>query len=603
MELLDAILASQKAGNANYQNPLDSYESGVQAATNETQQRQANQALNSRNTSNQLIANGDLIGALRNSQAAGDLQYTKNLEDHIQHNREQLGAIAQSLTSLPQEHRAAALAAANNGLEGMDVDTNSLSNMNDDQLRALANSTIGTGQQIKNNQVNRSQDIDQQNANTSGYNAQTSRINSGIEQQNANTARDRLGLSQQELNANIAHMQNNDNAEAFKNSRATFTDEDGNTYAYHDSSAPQVIAIPNAQGTTLADRNNNPGNLVFAGQPGATKSASGYASFADPQDGVNANLHQIDRDINVHGYNTIDSLVDHWASTSKPEERAAYKVALSRSLGKQPDAKLTSADVPNLLPIMAKQEGYSGSINSGTSTDGKPSQTRMVTLPNGDVVPAMLIKASKMGQQTNRQAQAGINYDMAKSADATLTQAEMNGDIPSKHPILDMLPNWYASLPLPGATEKGKLLVTDNAAKHFSQEANTLYHPQGGSQFTQEEQDHLVVPGRFDTNDLTSSKAAYRRNVMNDLQVRSKPAGVVTEQTLAPGYVNPTTYDARNGTDTKTIRDDAGPSASAPPTRDDVISIRRAASNKDASALKSFTQKYGKDRVLSILSN
>lgn len=44
---------------------------------------------------------------------------------------------------------------------------------------------------------------------------------------------------------------------------------------------------------TLAYTNNNPGNLIYAGQPGATPGAGGFASFPTYQDGLNALYNQI----------------------------------------------------------------------------------------------------------------------------------------------------------------------------------------------------------------------------------------------------------------------------------------------------------------------
>jgi len=44
---------------------------------------------------------------------------------------------------------------------------------------------------------------------------------------------------------------------------------------------------------TLADRNNNPGNLRFAGQTGAVLGDKGFARFPTPQDGFNALKRQI----------------------------------------------------------------------------------------------------------------------------------------------------------------------------------------------------------------------------------------------------------------------------------------------------------------------
>lgn len=44
---------------------------------------------------------------------------------------------------------------------------------------------------------------------------------------------------------------------------------------------------------TVSYQNNNPGNLVYAGQPGATPGAGGFADFATYQDGLDALYNQL----------------------------------------------------------------------------------------------------------------------------------------------------------------------------------------------------------------------------------------------------------------------------------------------------------------------
>lgn len=65
------------------------------------------------------------------------------------------------------------------------------------------------------------------------------------------------------------------------------------------------IVIPS---NTLAGKNNNPGNLRYVGQKGATQGAGGFARFATPEAGWQALLNQIDLDKSRAG-----------ASTASPE--------------------------------------------------------------------------------------------------------------------------------------------------------------------------------------------------------------------------------------------------------------------------------------------
>ena len=55
---------------------------------------------------------------------------------------------------------------------------------------------------------------------------------------------------------------------------------------------------------TLAWQNNNPGNLVPAGQPGYSPGAGGFCSFPDYQTGYNALLNQINLDAS-RGYTIL----------------------------------------------------------------------------------------------------------------------------------------------------------------------------------------------------------------------------------------------------------------------------------------------------------
>lgn len=56
------------------------------------------------------------------------------------------------------------------------------------------------------------------------------------------------------------------------------------------------VAIPRK--SVIAYKNNNPGNLRFAGQKGATKGYSGFAYFENPIDGFDALKNQIKIDSN-----------------------------------------------------------------------------------------------------------------------------------------------------------------------------------------------------------------------------------------------------------------------------------------------------------------
>ena len=90
---------------------------------------------------------------------------------------------------------------------------------------------------------------------------------------------------------------------------------------------------------TLAYRNNNPGNLVYTGQPGATRGTGGFAIFDSYQDGWNALQRQIqlyaDRGL------TIEQMMAIYAPASDPRNNpAAYAQSIAATLGVDPSTAL-----------------------------------------------------------------------------------------------------------------------------------------------------------------------------------------------------------------------------------------------------------------------
>ena len=80
------------------------------------------------------------------------------------------------------------------------------------------------------------------------------------------------------------------------------------------ASADEVMPVRNVKigkKGSLADRNNNPGNLIFANQKGATVGEKGFAKFSTPQDGYNAVINQVKID-QMRGY-TIKEFISKYA--------------------------------------------------------------------------------------------------------------------------------------------------------------------------------------------------------------------------------------------------------------------------------------------------
>lgn len=116
--------------------------------------------------------------------------------------------------------------------------------------------------------------------------------------------------------------------------------------------------IPGGEGT-LADRNNNPGNL-------RPVSGKGFRSFASAMDGWDAMKNQLTRYFTGKTtgtqLKTIRDIVATWAPAADNNDPEQYAKQVASWMGTTPDTVLNLAD-PNqmgaLMQSMARKEGYS----------------------------------------------------------------------------------------------------------------------------------------------------------------------------------------------------------------------------------------------------
>lgn len=109
---------------------------------------------------------------------------------------------------------------------------------------------------------------------------------------------------------------------------------------------------------------NNPGNLKYAGQAGATKGEGGFAAFATLADGIVAANKQLDLYAR-RGVNTIQKIVETWAPAKDRNNVPAYIAALVKRVGKGADEQLTAADRQKLLQGIFTQENRA-KVSAGT---------------------------------------------------------------------------------------------------------------------------------------------------------------------------------------------------------------------------------------------
>lgn len=92
---------------------------------------------------------------------------------------------------------------------------------------------------------------------------------------------------------------------------------------------------------SVAYQNNNPGNLIYAGQRGATADANGFAVFPTYQDGLDA----LDNQIQLYAGRglTITDMMNVYAPASQSGNNPAlYASNVAGALGVSPDTALTS---------------------------------------------------------------------------------------------------------------------------------------------------------------------------------------------------------------------------------------------------------------------
>lgn len=121
------------------------------------------------------------------------------------------------------------------------------------------------------------------------------------------------------------------------------------------SQQPPMTAPATTPGTgrTRAERNNNPGNLNFAGQAGATLeegSNARFAKFGSTAEGVSALAKQLQR-YGERGLDTVSKIINKYAPSSENNTQA-YIDALSKRLGVSGDQRLDLSDSTTLTGLI-----------------------------------------------------------------------------------------------------------------------------------------------------------------------------------------------------------------------------------------------------------
>lgn len=156
-----------------------------------------------------------------------------------------------------------------------------------------------------------------------------------------------------------------------------------------DEYAPQTKATPTGAVTvprTKADR-NNPGDLRYAGQAGATNEG-GFASFKTLAEGIAASNKQLNLYAS-RGINTIDKIISQWAPPNE-NNTAAYKAYVSKFVGKGLTEELSPADRQKLLQAIFNDEGVNKvSPQQIGAVLGSPNALAAARFASSNAVPAI----------------------------------------------------------------------------------------------------------------------------------------------------------------------------------------------------------------------
>lgn len=161
---------------------------------------------------------------------------------------------------------------------------------------------------------------------------------------------------------------------------------------------PWLVDVNSNDKPSVAARNNNPGNLIFVGQKGATPTEKGfkddtgreykYAKFATREDGINALKNQIS--IDARRGETLLDFVKGYA----PKDKAAgndpqkYFEFVSKKLGVSGNPKIADIDVNALSDAIMAQEGQ-----------GTPGQNKMKGMAFTIRIPESAAARVKVGKE------------------------------------------------------------------------------------------------------------------------------------------------------------------------------------------------------------
>ena len=195
----------------------------------------------------------------------------------------------------------------------------------------------------------------------------------------------------------------------------------------------------------IATAHNNPGNLMWANQPGAVqgepKAGGGYwAKFETPEAGWQAELNQIEIDKRNHPDFTLSQLINKYGPGSDNNDPQWYANTVAKNLGIKPDTLITQIPTEALgRQIVA--------IESNTTVKPKITPNMQVADASGQIVPQQqgdFIKpaAPEPGQRTVEDLEASLPdgagdrcqiFRQSRCASSGVGNIALDGQRPNRH--------------------------------------------------------------------------------------------------------------------------------------------------------------------------
>ena len=228
--------------------------------------------------------------------------------------------------------------------------------------------------------------------------------------------------------------------------------------------------MANVAGTTLADRNNNPVNLIDTNIPwqGAVGSNAGFETFSNPELGVRAAAKNLYTSQETHGNSTLAEIITRHAPPEDYNDTLAYidKVSADTGIGANdtlPNLKTHPHITKALITSMADMEGASTDLHQKYDRDTKftedviatgvamangksESEVQLATQDTDFDAAGFTTAKDSGGQETNRE--RGIRTD----AKAKRIQTGKVTNL--------VAPNWLSTVDSP--TYRWTLYIVDN---------------------------------------------------------------------------------------------------------------------------------------------